>query len=83
MKLSYTALKTFQECRFRFSLRYHRGLASRPRPPMRLSRALHGALKFFHEDLRQGRNGKEDNALIPAPLDSLLAHFTRYYMTIG
>jgi len=79
MKLSYTALKTFQECPFRFSLRYHRGLASRPRPPMRLSRALHGALKLFHEDLRQRRNGKGDLALISAPLDSLLSHFTRFY----
>jgi len=27
MNLSYTALKTFQECHFRYHLRYDRGLA--------------------------------------------------------
>jgi RecB family exonuclease len=79
MKLSYTALKTFQECHFRFSLRYHRGLASRPRPLMRLSRALHGALQLFHQDLKQKKDGERDLFPIPAPLDSLLSHFTRYY----
>ncbi len=41
MKLSYTALKTFQQCHFRYHLRYDRGLASRPRPAAQSSRALH------------------------------------------
>jgi hypothetical protein len=32
MKLFRTALKTFQQCHFRYHLHYDRGLASRPRP---------------------------------------------------
>jgi len=52
MKLSYTALKTFQQCHFRYHLRYERGLASRPRPAAQSSRALHGALHLFHQGLK-------------------------------
>lgn len=53
MRLSYTALKTFQQCRFAFRLRYHCGLSSRPRPRMRLSQAIHAALAAFHQDLQR------------------------------
>lgn|SRR5574337_93109 len=53
MRLSYTALHTFQQCRFAFRLRYHCGLPSRPRPPMRLSQAIHAALAAFHRDLQR------------------------------
>ena len=79
MKLSYTALKTFNECHFRFHLRYHRGLASRPRPPMRLSRALHGTLQLFHQDLKTRQAGQEKLFSAPLSLDTLLTHFKSYY----
>lgn len=57
MRLSYTALKTFQQCRFAFRLRYHCGLSSRPRPRMKLSQALHGVLAAFHQDLQTHHEG--------------------------
>jgi RecB family exonuclease len=46
---------------------------------MRLSRALHGALQLFHQDLKTHQAGEEK--LFPASLslDSLLAHFKSYY----
>lgn len=59
MKLSYTALKTFQQCHFRYHLRYDRGLASRPRPAAQSSRALHGALHLFHQGLKNQQAGKD------------------------
>ena len=40
MRLSYTALRTFQQCHFRYHLRYDRGLASRPRQAAQSSRAV-------------------------------------------
>ena len=88
MKLSYTALKTFQQCHFRYHLRYDRGLASRPRPAAQSSRALHGTLHLFHQGLQNQQAG--ENALpsitlrtgFPSPansLDMLLAYFKGYY----
>ena len=80
MKLSYTALKTFQQCHFRYHLRYDRGLASRPRPAAQSSRALHGALHLFHQGLKSQPAAKD--ALFPpaaVSLDTLLAHFNGYY----
>jgi RecB family exonuclease len=79
MKLSYSALKTFRDCHFRYHLRYNRGLPSRPRPTSQSSRALHGALHLFHQGLRQQTT---DNALFPSPalsLETLLSHFKGYY----
>jgi RecB family exonuclease len=74
MKLSYTALKTFQQCHFHYHLRYHRGLPSRPRPAAQSSRALHGALHLFHRGLQQPhQEGTE-----PDSLATLLAHFQGY-----
>jgi RecB family exonuclease len=46
---------------------------------MRLSRALHGALQLFHQGLKQKSAGQRELFLAPSSLDSLLAHFTRYY----
>lgn len=80
MKLSYTALKTFQQCHFRYHLRYNRGLPSRPRPAAQSSKALHGALHLFHQGLRE-QNG-QNAALFPAApgsLNTLLAFFKGYY----
>ncbi len=80
MKLSYTALKTFQQCHFCYHLRYDRGLASRPRPTAQSSRALHGALHLFHQGLKNQQPAKD--ALFPpaaVSLDTLLAHFKGYY----
>lgn len=80
MKLSYTALKTFRDCHFRFQLRYYRGLPSRPRPAAQSSRALHGALHLFHQGLK---TRQEDKAALFLPaavaLETLLAHFKGYY----
>ncbi len=80
MKLSYTALKTFQHCHFRYHLRYNRGLPSRPRPAAQSSRALHGALHLFHQGLK---NQQADQALLYPPpevsLDALLSYFKGYY----
>ncbi|MSQ47479.1 MAG: PD-(D/E)XK nuclease family protein [Deltaproteobacteria bacterium] len=80
VKLSYTALKTFQQCNFRYHLRYNRGLPSRPRPAAQSSRALHGALHLFHQGLKQQH--PSDPALFPPTanaLDTLLAHLKGYY----
>jgi len=74
MKLSYTALKTFQQCHFHYHLRYHRGLPSRPRPTAQSSRALHGALHLFHRELQHPRQEGTE----PGSLASLLAHFQGY-----
>ena len=79
MKLSYTALKTFQQCHFHYHLRYHRGLPSRPRPAAQSSRALHGALHLFHRGLQQHQ--REGTGLFPpetVSLATLLAHFQGY-----
>jgi len=79
MRLSYTALKTFQQCHFRYHLRYDRGLASRPRSAAQSSRALHGALHLFHQGLKQQRT--HETVLFPptvVSLDTLLAHFKGY-----
>jgi RecB family exonuclease len=80
MKLSYTALKTFKECHFRYHLRYDRGLASRPRPAAQSSRALHGALHLFHQGLKNQQAAK-DALFLPAAisLDTLLSYFKGYY----
>ena len=80
MKLSYTALKTFQQCHFRYHLRYNRGLPSRPRPAAQSSRALHGALHLFYQGLKNQQAGKD--VLFPQPavsLETLLAYFKGYY----
>src|SRR5262249_32031641 len=80
MKLSYTALKTFQQCHFRYHLRYERGLATRPRPAARSSRALHGALHLFRQGLKSQQ--EEKGALFPpaaVSLDTLLSYFTGSY----
>ena len=80
MKLSYTALQTFQNCHFRYHLRYNCGLPSRPRPAAQSSRALHGALHLFHQGLKKPRSG--DEALFPpaaVSLDTLLSHLKGYY----
>jgi RecB family exonuclease len=74
MKLSYTALKTFQQCSFHYHLRYHRGLPSRPRPAARSSRALHGALHLFHRGLQQPHTAEAGRG----SLATLLAHFQGY-----
>ena len=71
MRLSYTALRTFQQCHFRYHLRYDRGLAGRPRPTAQSSRALHGALHLLHQDLKS-----QQAALAPSGSDtSFLAGF--------
>src|SRR4051812_36127910 len=78
MKLSYTALKTFQQCHFRYHVRYNRGLPSRPRPTAQSSKALHGALHLFHQGLKQ----PNDNGLsspTAVSLETLLAHFKGDY----
>src|SRR5262245_21349813 len=80
MRLSYSALKTFRDCHFRYHLRYDCGLAARPRPAAQSSRALHGALHLFHEGLRL--QSAKENALFPptaVSLDTLLAHLKGYY----
>ena len=80
MKLSYTALKTFQQCHFRYHLRYNRGLASRPRPAAQSSRAVHGALHLFHLGLKNQQ--ATETQLFPTAvvsLDTLLAYFKGYY----
>ena len=80
MKLSYTALKTFQQCNFRYHLQYNRGLPSRPRPAAQSSRALHGALHLFHQGLKQQLT--DAPALFPSSanaLETLLAHLKGYY----
>jgi len=80
VRLSYTALRTFQQCHFRYHLRYDRGLAGRPRPTAQSSRALHGALHLFHQGLKSQQAAKD--ALFPqaaVSLDTLLAHFKGYY----
>ena len=80
MKLSYTALKTFQQCHFHYHLRYHRGLPSRPRPAAQSSRALHGALHLFHRGLQHHQ--REGTGVFPpetVALATLLAHFKSYY----
>jgi RecB family exonuclease len=80
MRLSYTALKTFQQCHLRYHLRYNRGLASRPRPAAQSSRALHGALHLFPQGLKSQPAAKD--VLFPlaaVSLDTLLAHFKGYY----
>jgi RecB family exonuclease len=80
MQLSYTALKTFQQCHFRYHLRYDRGLANRPRPAAQSSRALHGALHLFHQGLKNQR--VEEKPLFPSPavsLETLLSYFKGYY----
>src|SRR5712692_1248188 len=80
MKLSYTALNTFQQCHFRYHLRYNRGLPSRPQPAAQSSRALHGALHLFHQGLKDPQAAKD--ALFPpvaVSLAALLAHFKGYY----
>lgn len=79
MKLSYTALRTFRDCHFRYYLRYNRGLASRPRPAAQSARALHGALHLFHQGLKQQ---SRENTLFPptaVSLETLLAHLKGYY----
>jgi len=80
MKLSYTALKTFQQCHFHYHLRYHRGLPSRPRPAAQSSRALHGALHLFHRGIQHHQ--REGTGVFPpetVALATLLAHFKSYY----
>jgi RecB family exonuclease len=80
MKLSYTALKTFRDCHWRYHLRYNRGLPTRPRPAAQSSKALHGALHLFHEGLRLPPVG--ETALFPpavVSLNTLLAHFKGYF----
>src|SRR5262245_58612134 len=80
MKLSYTALKTFRDCHFRYHLRYNRGLPSRPRPVAQTSRALHGALHLFHQGLKPPQT--HENTLSPpaaSSLETLLSYFKGYY----
>jgi len=80
MKLSYTALKTFQQCHFRYHVRYNRGLPTRPRPAAQSSRALHGALHLFHQGLKQHPTDHHELPLGSAgSLDSLLAYLKGYY----
>lgn len=80
MKLSYTALKTFQQCHFRYHIRYNRGLPSRPRPTAQSSRALHGTLHLFHQGLKQPPADHPGLFAGPAvSLETLLAHLKGYY----
>lgn len=80
MRLSYSALNTFRQCHFRYHLRYDRGLATKPRPAARSSRALHGALHLFHEELKGHPVGESSLFQVPqVSLDTLLAHFKGYY----
>ncbi len=83
MPLSYTALKTFRDCHFRYYLRYDRGLPSRPRPAAQSSRALHGALHLFHQGLKRPAG---ENALFPPAaisLDTLLRFWYEITSTTG
>ena len=75
MKLSFSALKTFRECHFRYHLRYNRGLSTKPRPLAQSSRALHGALHFFHQSLQP----KNEEASAQPSLNTLLTYFKGYY----
>jgi RecB family exonuclease len=80
MKLSYTALKTFRDCHFRYHLHYNRGLRTRPRPAAQSSKVLHGALHLFHQGLKD--QAPEGPALFPTPttsLETLLAYLKGYY----
>jgi RecB family exonuclease len=79
MTLSYTALKAFQQCHFRYHLRYHRGLPSRPRPAAQSSRALHGALHLFHRGLQQHTKDAGYSPSDTVSVDTLLTHFQGYY----
>src|SRR5262245_9915946 len=80
MKLSYTALKTFQQCHFRYHLRYNRGLPSRRRPAAQSSRVLNGALNLDHQGLKE-HNSREIMLFPASPgsLDTLLSLFKEYY----
>lgn len=78
MRLSYTALKTFQRCRFAFRLRYHYSLPSRPRPRMQLSQTLHAALAAFHQDLQKHHEGVSRDLNPPSgSLETLLVYWDR------
>ncbi len=70
MKLSFTALRTFRDCSFRYHLRYNKGLPTRPRPPARISRALHGSLFKFHLALKEQES---------PTVDTLLDFYKGYY----
>ena len=51
MKLSYSAIRTYLECPFRYRLTYIERLPTRTRPYMKLANALHYTLERFHRDL--------------------------------
>ncbi len=79
MKLSYAALKTFQQCHFRSHLRYDRGLPSRSRLTAPVSGALHGALHLCHPGPLKSQQPEQDS-LCSSPavsLEALLLYFSR------
>ena len=51
MKLSYSAIRTYLECPFRYRLTYIERLPTRTRPYMKLANALHYTLERFHQGL--------------------------------
>jgi len=78
MRLSYTALTTFDQCRFWYRLRYLCGIRSAARPRMALSIVLHGALAAWCQGLQQEAAGPTaDQGLVPGSLDALLDAFAR------
>ncbi len=55
MSLSYSAIRTYLECPFRYRLTYIERLPTRTRPYMKLANALHYTLELFHRNLsREG-----------------------------
>lgn len=64
MTLSYSSIRTYLECPFRYRLTYIERLPTRTRPYMKLANALHYTLEQFHRGL------SEDGSM-----ERLLSHF--------
>lgn len=62
--LSYSAIRTYLECPFKYRLTYIERLPTRTRPYMKLANALHYTLELFHRNLS-----------CDGSLDSLLSYF--------
>src|SRR5713101_6940771 len=79
MKLSYTALKTFQQCRFYYRLRYDPGLVNQPWSAVQSSRVFLGTIHLFQQCLQRQQPGEK--GLFPqagASFDTLLSCFKGY-----
>ena len=49
MKLSYTAISTYQNCPLQYRYRYVEGIPSQPSPALSFGRSLHTALQWFYD----------------------------------